>query len=367
MGAYAVTPTPLELAARLADDVCADHLGRGFVWPWHWGPALFGFAVALLDERLRPSAAASLAHEPWLRAYCDHYLAHPPRVDQSDLAAPGLVTNELSRLTGDTAYAALTDLVVAYIRDEPRLVGDATNHLGPSLIGRLYPRSVWVDSLMMFGVFTARYARDTGDADLLDVAARQPEAYARLMQDPATGLWSHAWWRRTGRAFPAPGTFWGRGNGWVVAALPMILEAIGDHPRADAIAAILRGTSAALAGLQRADGTWTTLLTEPSSYRELSVTALVAAGWLHAHRLGVLDQAYADRARAALAAVTGALREGPRGLELPEVSGPTIPVPLLPRLGYRWTPRGTNFSYGMAAFVLAAVRDDELRCARPCR
>lgn len=356
--------THLERATALADDVCADHLTRRFVWPWHWGPALFGFALTLLDARLGETPPR---HEPWLRAWCDHYVEHPPRVDQSDMAAPGLVTHEMARLTGDERYARLTDLVVTYIRDEPRLVGDATNHLGPSLVGRIYPRSVWVDSLMMFGVFTGRYGHDTGDSEMVEIAARQPEAYAELMQDPQTGLWSHSWWKRTGRAYPAPGTFWGRGNGWVVAALPMILESIGDHPRADAIAGILERTSRALLPLQHNDGTWTTLLTEPRTYRELSVTALVAAGWLHGVRLGVLDDAYAERARAALDAVTGALRPGRRGLELPELSGPTIPVPLLPRTGYRLTPRMANASYGMAAYLMAAVRDDELSSSRSGR
>ncbi|GAB3709513.1 glycoside hydrolase family 88 protein [Mariniluteicoccus flavus] len=351
----------LDLATRLADGVCDDHLGRGFVLPWTWGPALFGFSLTLLDARLAlREPDAPLRHEPWLRAWCDHWVAHPPRVDQSDLAAPGLVTHAMAELTGDPDYRALTDRVVDYIRDEPRLIGDATNHLGPSLIGRLYPRSVWVDSLMMFGVFTARYGRDTGDRAMIETAARQPEAYAALMQDPASGLWSHSWWQRTGRAFPAAGTFWGRGNGWVVAALPMIMESIGDHPRTDAIAGILRRTSAALLPLQRADGAWTTLLTDPRSYRELSVTALVGAGWLHGHRLGVLDEEYADRGLAALDSVGAALREGKKGLEMPEVSGPTIPVPLVPGLGYRLTPRLTNMSYGMAAYLMAAVRADEL-------
>ncbi|HEY9054574.1 MAG TPA: hypothetical protein VIO60_07120, partial [Rectinemataceae bacterium] len=40
---------------------------------------------------------------------------------------------------------------------------------------------------------------------------------------------------------------------------------------------------------------------------------------------------------------------------LGEVSGPTIPLPVFPRLGYTFIPRGQNRPYGIAALVLAAL------------
>ena len=38
-----------------------------------------------------------------------------------------------------------------------------------------------------------------------------------------------------------------------------------------------------------------------------------------------------------------------------EISGPTIPLPLLPKLGYKLTPKGDNWSYGLAALFFAAI------------
>ena len=38
-----------------------------------------------------------------------------------------------------------------------------------------------------------------------------------------------------------------------------------------------------------------------------------------------------------------------------EISGPTIPLPLFPTLGYKMIPLGKNWSYGVAALIFAAI------------
>lgn len=351
----------IERISLVCDTVVATQLRTGDFWPWSWGPALFGCAVLDLAR-----FTGSERHVPWARAWADHHIAHEPVIDQSDRTAPGLVTAGLFARTGPGScagvrYRDMSETVADYVRHEPRLVGDTTNHLGPSMIGKLYPRSVWVDSLMMFGLFAARWARQSGDADLLAFAARQPQGYAELLQ-ASTGLWHHSWWARSGRPFPAD--FWGRGNGWVVTSLPMIMEELiaagGHEAEVDAAADILDRTSAALLALQRPDGTWGTLLERPS-VSESSATSLIGAGWLHAIRLGVLDARYREPARRAVAAVDARIqwrvgRDGLRQWSLPGISGPTIPLPLLPRTGYRLVPQGRDHSYGIAAQVFAALR-----------
>lgn len=350
-------PSALEVATTLCDDLTERHLA-GRPQPWAWGPAVLGFALTELDEIAEPRDGRP-RYEAWERAWVDHWVQHPPRIDQSDRAAPGLVTDVLAERTRNRDYTAITDRVVRYVRHEPRLAGGVTNHLGPSRIGRLYPKSVWVDSLMMFGVFAARWGRRHGDAHMVDLAARQPRAYGELLQDP-NGLWHHAWWARTGQPHPR-GVHWGRGNGWVMASLPMILEAVGlDHPEADGIVDRLQRTSAALSPLQGRDGSFRTLLTE-ASYRELSATALVASGWYHGVRLGVLPEHRRDAAERALGVVTAAVRQRRGVWELPEISGPTIPLHVLGKQGYLVVPRGVNHPYGVGAFVLAAVNEHHAR------
>lgn len=341
--AAAVAERALATALDLCDSVVARQTE---VAPWMWGPALLGFALGRLDEHL-----GEPRYRDHLLRYARHHLAHPPRIDYSDHVAPALVTFALQR-QGHDEFAPLTQRAVDYIRTAPRVVDDAVNHLGHSGWNRLYPRSVWVDSLMMFSVFPAVYGAATGDRRLLDTAARQPAQYARRMLDPGTDLWHHSYWARAGR--PYPSSFWARGNGWVVAALPMILDELpADHPQREPILDLLRRTSAALRDRQRPDGTWPTVLgPRPGGYRELSATALVSAGWSHAVRAGYLPGEYRDPALRALDAVTSAVERRGGAVHLPEISGPTIP---LGRLGYLLTPTGRDHPWGVAAYVLATL------------
>lgn len=317
---------------------------------WMWGQALFGWALYELDK-LRGTDEFT----PLLTAFCDHYAQHPPVIDYADRAAPALITYAMQKKTGNSAYAALTDSVLEYIRHAPRVLGEAVNHLGTSMEGRFYPKSIWVDSLMMFGVFPAICGRETGDRALLDFAARQPRIYSGYMQDPGLKLWYHSYWVKAGRHHPRGKIFWGRGNGWVLAALPMILEEIGaGHPEYAGILSVWRDTADAVLRHENRDHTLNTILNR-RSYRELSATALAAAGLLHGTRLGLAGVEYRKRGEEMFHAVASAIGEDRKGLYLPEVSAPTIPLHILPGLCYRLTPKGKNLSYGLAALAFAAM------------
>lgn len=317
---------------------------------WMWGDALYGFALSEWDD-----AMGTQEFTPLLVAYCEHFLQHPPTVDYADRAAPALITHAVQRKTGDRRFEALTQDVLDYIQHAPRVLGDAVNHLGKSPEGRFYPQSIWVDSLMMFSLFPAIYARDAGDTELLAFAARQPAIYADFMQSPETGLWYHSYWVKARRHHPRGPVFWGRGNGWVMAALPRILDILGPgHPEHARILAILQSTAEALLERQNSDHSFSTLLTQ-ASYRELSATALIAAGLMHGARKGYLPREHAQRGRLAFQTASAAIRRERQGLCLPEVSAPTIPLHLFPSLGYRLTPRGKNLSYGLAAALFAAI------------
>lgn len=326
---------------------------------WMWGDALFLWSLTELDAFLGEDR-----YLPLVRAWCGRFGPGPgqtlPRVDQSDTCAPGLVTWALYRRTKDPGALTLTGRVVDYLVGEPRLVGEAVNHLGHSPEGRLYPRSIWVDSLMMFGVLAASYGVGSGNRDLLGFAARQPGLYASLLQDQATGLFRHAWWAGRGEAYPPQPLFWARGNAWVVAALPRILDCLGEgHPEAPAIRGVLESVAAALLSRQRPDAWWDTLLGSPGrNYREASATALIAAGFLHASRQAWLPRPYAEAGLRAYASLVEALAtpgRPDRAPRLPEVSAPTIPLPLFPRSGYSLVPRRPDLPYGLAGLFLAAI------------
>jgi len=328
---------------------------------WSWGDALYLWSLSELDAFLGEERYLGLC-----RAYCDRFAALRPAIDQSDTCAPGLVAHAVWKRTGDPGALGLVEDVGRYMLTEPRVVGDAPNHLGHSLEGRFYPTSVWVDSLMMFGLFALRRGKDEGQGALFELGARQPRLYASLLQDSGTGLFRHSWWVRRGGPQPRRPVFWGRGNGWVMASLPMILAGLpADHPEAATIQGILCRLAEALLPLQRPDGFWTTLL-EPGSrsYRESSATALIAAGFLRASREGWLGPRYAEAGLKAWDALVDNLGEPDSPPAMGEISLPTIPLHILPRLGYLAVPKGRDVSYGLAALFLAAIEAEKTRAGR---
>lgn len=325
---------------------------------WMWGQALFGYALSELDDYIKEDR-----YKWFTQGFCDHYVKNPPRVDQADTSAPALITYAMHKKTGNDDYKKLTDRVLEYIKNEPRVMDDAVNHLGNSFEGKFYPKSIWVDSLMMFSVFPARYAMETGDRELMDFAARQPRLYAGYMMDEEDDLWYHAYWVKAKRHHPKKKIFWGRGNGWVIAALPMILDFLPeDHIERNHILDILNKTSKALIKYQRDDGFFdTVLLNKGKTYREASATALIAAGWLNAVRKGYIDKEYFKPAIKAIEAVEAVFKKENGNTFMTEISAPTIPLHIFPYLGYKFTPKANNLTYGVAAFIFAAIEYDKIK------
>lgn len=322
---------------------------------WMWGEALLGYALSELDAYLGEER-----YTQFLLDYCDYYVENPPRVDQSDTSAPALITYAMQKKTGNKAYKHLTDRVLHYIKEEPRVMDDAVNHLGNSLEGKFYPKSIWVDSLMMFSVFTMRYASENNEEDLMAFGARQPRLYASYMQDPKDKLWLHSYWVKGGHPYPKH-LYWGRGNGWVICALPMILKYLPkDHPERPEIIKIFRETSEALVKYQRSDGYFETVMNKPGkTYRESSATALIAAGWFEGVRQGWLPTEYGQYALKAYESLISNMEYKDNEVFMTEISGPTIPLQVLPYLGYKVIPKGKNWSFGLAAMIFAGIAFDQ--------
>lgn len=325
---------------------------------WMWGEALFTWSLHLLDQALGEDR-----YLPYICRYLDTHIRKGYRVDQSDTMAPGLAAYAAFLRTGDEKYGAVVSRVVEYLKQSERVLEHMPNHLGSSPEGRLYPKSVWVDSVMMYGVFAGWYGNTAGDAEVLDFAQRQPALFAKYLQDPETGLFYHSYWTRAGHTWPKKKIFWGRGNGWVIAGLPLTLRNFepGSLEWQQSVD-ILRSTSAALRPYQRQDGFYETVFNRPGrTYPESSATALIAAGWMQGVADGYLDKSYLGPALKAFDAVLDSLEVKGGLLSMPLVSAPTIALPLIPYLGYKYTPRGNDWTYGLASMFLAGLAYKDLQ------
>jgi unsaturated rhamnogalacturonyl hydrolase len=316
--------------------------------PWSWGEGLLLYALLRLDVAIG---------EPRYRWFVDAYFAHHsrcglPRITWSDQCPPGLAALELHLATGRAEPLAAAEHVAHYVATARRTRGGGLNHFGTSPMARLYPESMWVDSLMMYGVFAARWGAFRNDLTMTRFAIEQPLLFARVLRDAETGLFRHAFFTRLGRAVPLGRAHWLRGNGWVLASIAEILGAVPSACEGrDALVALFRATAAAIARHQRFDGRFATVLDYPS-YAESSGTALVAYAMLAGRRDGHLPASFETSGQRAFDALVAHLETRRGRVTMPGISAATMPYPLV---GYTLVPRVRDATYGVAAMILAAI------------
>jgi unsaturated rhamnogalacturonyl hydrolase len=136
----------------------------------------------------------------------------------------------------------------------------------------------WTDDMFMASSVLSRVA----SAEQVAVIGKLLTSYAGKLQRP-DGIYIHA--------TDGPHA-WGRGNGF---ALLGVTEALTYLPAGwserERVLEIYRKHLAALAKLQSDDGSWRQVVDEPTSYRELTVTAMTTAAMARGVRLGWIDRA----------------------------------------------------------------------------
>lgn len=321
--------------------------------PWMWGEALLMHALGLLNEELGEER-----YTAYIRGYVDHHIAKGCRIDQSDTLAPILAVYYLQKKFPGAGYEETTARGIDYIRNAKKILHNMPNHLGHSLEGRLYPKSIWVDSIMMYGVFTSLYAKEQKDAWLMDFAKSQPAFFRSYLQDPEDKLFVHCYWTKSGRQYPEK-LYWGRGNGWVIGAIPMLADNLPRGPAKEECISILNEVSRAVIPYQREDGYFETLLNRPGQTpKESSATALIASGLMRGVRQGSLPSSFLDQGQKAFRSLIKDLDIHGGMLSMNHISGPTIALPLLPELGYKLQhklQRTNDWSYGLAALLFAGI------------
>ncbi len=162
----------------------------------------------------------------------------------------------------------------------------------------------WCDALYMCPPTLARLAQATGDKKYLEALDRWYwDSYANLY-DPAECLF----YRDKRYLFPreGPKIFWSRGNGWVIAGLARLIDALpADYPQRPKYLALYQAMANRLVALQPADGLWRSDLLHPrEAHGEVSGSAFFcyALAWGINH--GVLP---AERFRPAVERTWAAL------------------------------------------------------------
>ena len=113
----------------------------------------------------------------------------------------------------------------------------------------------------------AMLAKATGDKKYLDILTAFLDDVMGVLQDPETGLFYRDP-RFIGRQTKnGKKILWSRGNGWVYAALPRVLDYLPkDHPSREHYLAVYRRMSAELVRRQGSDGLWRANLDDPDEF-----------------------------------------------------------------------------------------------------
>ncbi|MEX2124995.1 MAG: glycoside hydrolase family 88 protein [Woeseia sp.] len=147
--------------------------------------------------------------------------------------------------------------------------------------GTCQRRWCWCDALFMAPPAWAMLSNVTGDPRYREHALREYFATKEFLYDDEDHLFY-----RDSRFFEqrtkfGNRVFWSRGNGWVFAGLPLLLEALPDeHPHRDRLLLLYKEMAAAFRNLQHPRGYWSSSLldVEHDPLPETSGTAFITFG-----------------------------------------------------------------------------------------
>jgi unsaturated rhamnogalacturonyl hydrolase len=304
---------------------------------------VWGFGESIAMEGL---LAAGGRHRRFAAALLERWAVEAPPLRTEPLAhvAPGVPLLTLFAETTDPALLTrateLADLMGEFA------VGAAGARIHrPDLTG--WEHEVWVDCMHLDGPFLTRYGAMTGRDDAIDLGADLLLSHARVLQDEATGLFSHGFDDATGQRNKL---HWGRGQGWALLGLVDTLRELPlAHPARAEAHQRLTGLVDGLAATEAEAGDWSTVVDHLETYREPSVSAFVALSVHRAAASSLVDAGRRELADRAWRAVVSQV--APDGT-LPGVSDATPVGATAEHYGTR--PRGV-FPWGQGPVLLAAI------------
>jgi len=151
----------------------------------------------------------------------------------------------------------------------------------------------WCDAMYMSPPTLAMLYASTGDEKYINMMDKLWwKAYDYLYDQE-----SHLYWRDSKyfkkREANGEKVFWSRGNGWVFAGLPHVLQNMpADYPSRSRYVKLFQEMAGKLKSLQVADGSWRASLLDPDSFQapESSGTAFFTYGLLWGINNGILDE-----------------------------------------------------------------------------
>ncbi len=302
-----------------------------------WG---FGEGIALEAVWQAGDLLDEPSYQQRVITLLDRWLERP--LVEADHSAPGGLLIDAWIASGDQRYLDRAEALAAYMHDLPRDRSGALFHRPQH---PQYHDYLYVDCMEVDAPFLCQLAEATSDQRYFDHAAEQLIGYAALLQDDATHLFYHQY---NGQTQQVNGSFWGRGSGWALLGMLKTLRRLPKaHPAYAEIQQRFTILVDALAACQHAAGEWSTVLDQPQSYVEGSLTAMFEYGIDQGIRVELLPTTYQVTADSAWQALQR--RMSPDGF----LSGVSMGTPPGNAAHYNAIVTGTGFPWGQGAALFA--------------
>jgi unsaturated rhamnogalacturonyl hydrolase len=151
----------------------------------------------------------------------------------------------------------------------------------------------WCDALFMGPTVWAKMASVTGKRKYLDFMYNEYKATTDYLYDKDEHLYFRDSNYFTRKEANGAKVFWGRGNGWVFAGLPIIIRELpAKYANKNYFVTIFKEMAVKLLSVQSSDGFWHASLLDPASYPnpEMSATAFFVYGLAWGVNNGYLEK-----------------------------------------------------------------------------
>ena len=151
----------------------------------------------------------------------------------------------------------------------------------------------WCDALFMGPTVWAKMANVTHKKKYLDFMYQEYKFTTDYLYDKEEDLYFRDSNYFTRKEANGAKVFWGRGNGWVFAGLPIIIRELpAKYDHKDYFVTIFKEMAAKLVSIQQPDGSWHASLLDPASYPnpEMSATSFFVFGLAWGVENGYLEK-----------------------------------------------------------------------------
>lgn len=257
-------------------------------WEWPSGVGLFGVAKAY--EKTKDAAYLKFMQEWFDRnGGDDRYRG------SVNCVIPCYMALMLYKLTGDERCRTVCDEYADWAQN----ISVKTKNGGIAHVWSIggiedYKNQLWADSVFMAGIFLVAYAKELGDASLMDFAIGQVKIHIESLYDEEAGLFNHGYHANEDKRL---GGHWGRGNGWLAASLAEIMTILGKDAQDGYFKELFVKFMQRAYSLRADNGMLHTLLDEPDSYTEATASMLFGYAASVGYELGILDECFLEWSR----------------------------------------------------------------------